>query len=198
MTPHQTDTSMLLSSGASHASPIIHVTVGTSDWSVVLAGFVGGVTILVGVAAAEALGRFRERRRRLDEVMWSMDEAVSGLLGGSPNITGEELRRKLSLFTSHLARIRSLARWPVRNSREINRELNAVYLRFALAVSQFRIDGVPPQLGPVIGLDLNRLVMGGRKTLQGYIDDGLRAAGYPTLDEWDDNNAWPTRAGGQD
>ena len=172
-----------------HPGPVpIHVTADTGLLAVFLAGFIGGLTILVGVVVTEVLVRFRERRRALETSMWEMHMAC-GSYDAAESDGAKELAHEA--YTNALAQIRGLAKWPVRHRDEIVREVDKAFTDYAVAVAARRVHGTPVRLGSLRSTRLNRLIMGDRDSTSA-INAGLQAAGYPPIDNWGDPAAWPT------
>jgi hypothetical protein len=168
----------------------VHVTVGTSAWDVVLVGLVGGITILIGVVATEVLIRFRERRRDLNQSMANLRLMSSGLLFGLGDTSSAEVRRTYFEFVETLATVGRLARWPISGSKEIRQEVGAITARYAVSIAAWRAHNTEPKLAEIMGDKINLLVAGTRSTSQSTTDEALSAAGYPRLDEWENDAAW--------
>lgn len=172
-----------------HLPPVVHVTVNTGIAPVLLAGLVGGATILLGVVVTEVLVRFRERRRELEAALWNMHLAC-GSQAAAETEAGKHVAEEA--FTNSLAQMRSLAKWPIPNRTDIVSEIDAVFGRFAVGVARRMVEGTPLLLGAIRGTRITRLVMGDRDSVAA-INSALVAAGYPTLDEWTNPDAWPER-----
>jgi len=170
-------------SGASNTTQIF-VSVHTGD---LVAGLIGGAIVLVGVLLTELLVRHRERRRRLEAAAWELQRASGGLLMGSVGeITPAELQARLSALLGQLGRIRGDARWPIRNAKAIQAEIDAVAVRLVVAVGK-EVAGHagPPRLRPILGDKLFRLVLGPSKATitRKTLDDAMRDAGLPSVED---------------
>ncbi|HTA34904.1 MAG TPA: hypothetical protein VK721_15890 [Solirubrobacteraceae bacterium] len=165
-----------------NARPVINVHSGD-----VVAGLVGGVVVLAGVVLTEMLVRHRERRRRLEEATWNLQATTHGglLIGDVEGMSGSELAARYAAFNHQLFRIRTEARWPIKNAKEITAETEEITLRLMVAVGRMGTGAAgPARLGPVLGERLALLVFGSRGGLtQRVIDERMRAEGLPTLTE---------------
>lgn len=184
--------SVVILSGRSVISPVIHVTVATSGGDILLGGVISGLTILLGVVATEMLVRVRERRRQLNEALWDLHSSAAGYLTGTGNATTAELALAYGTFAHSLGRLQSFAKWPIHNAKAIKAEVDVIYCRFAVAIAAFRAHQIQPRLGPVLGENLSNLVMRGKVGRLDSVNSALHAAGYPPVEQWDDDSAWAT------
>lgn len=160
-----------------------HVVVNSFD---LLSALIGGGVVLLGVFVTEALTRVRERRRRLDEAAWHLQSALRGglLTGRIVGKTTVEAAASYADVMHQLGRIRREAKWPIRNAKEIVAEVDAIVVRFMVAVVRHgtQKDAGPPRLGPILGSKLMTLVLRESNSSQS-LDDALKAEGLPTLAE---------------
>lgn len=172
------------------SSLVIHATLSTSVGSLALAGVFGGLTVLVGVLVTEWLVRTRERQRRLDQALHDMEVASVPMFGPPKGATREETRRWYSQFLRAIYDLRREVGWPIRNAKAIREELDQIEIRLTLAAAKLRKGTTEewPKLGEVMGKDIRRLVTDTRRP--DSINDALRAEGFPTIDRWDDEDAW--------
>ena len=162
-------------------SPVIvhvHNVVHSGD---LLAALIGGGVVLIGVVLGEMLVRFRDRRRRLEDAVWTV-LAIGTELPTASVRSGEEIRP----YIVALGRVRTEARWPIRNAKEIRAELAAIMERLMVEVARSHSQGNAIVLLGLIGPNLSRLVFGEQDVLsRERINDALRAKGLPTLDDED-------------
>ena len=153
-----------------------------SPW---LAGLIGGAVVLIGVVTTEVLVRFRERGRRIIESWWAMGAATTGLKDGNPlELPADQLLEAYGSVIEHLAKIRSDARWPVKDAGAIREEIDEIQARFMIALGLFG-DGKEgaPRLGPIVGDKLARLIFGKHRSAMAKLDARLVEAGLPTVYE---------------
>jgi hypothetical protein len=170
-------------STASSNYPIVnHVVVHSSD---VVSGLIGGAVVLLGVVLTEAFVRLRERRRRLNEAAWDLQSAMGGGLhtGKTPGMSYVELLARYQKIMQQLGRIRADAKWPIRNAKEIVTEVDAIMVRFMVAVVRFGAQkSGPPRIGPILGSKLLPLVLRDGNSTQ-VINEALKKEGLPSLAE---------------
>jgi hypothetical protein len=155
-----------------------------SGGSSIVAGIIGGAVVLIGVVLTEMLVRSRERRRRLEEAVWSLQNTMRGglLSGNVGHLSDDELDAQYSAFAAQLTRIRAEAKWPLRDAEKIVAEVDAISTRFMVAVGRWGIGRTgPPRLAPILGERLVELVIGDQEPLYAKIDAALSAEGLPTL-----------------
>ncbi|MGA9874251.1 MAG: hypothetical protein WBQ21_00390 [Solirubrobacteraceae bacterium] len=182
-------------STASNSFPIVnHVVVSSSD---VLSGLIGGAVVLLGVILTEAFVRLRERRRRLNDAAWTLQTAMGGGLatGRVPSMSNLELLNRYQMFMQELGRIRTDAKWPIRNAKQIVAEVDSITIRFMVSLARWaQNEAEVPRLGPILGSVLLPLIFReARSSLS--LDEALKREGLPSLGEAtadESHNAQPT------
>jgi hypothetical protein len=164
----------------------LHVTVsgGGGDSRAVL---IGVVTALFVVVLAESLTRHRGRRERLEEAthgfLAEMSIAQHVMRSPATDISdvGDEIFPKIA----SLGRIRSLARWPVRDHKKIRAEVDVITLRLAVAYLAWMAGKLEPgESGKIVGKGLASLVFRTPPTLKNDdLSAALAARGLPVEDE---------------
>ncbi len=158
---------------------------GPSGSAGLLAGLVGGATILIGVLAAELLVRFRQRRVDLDTSYQEMQLATAAFQWDTSDASPRELLETYNRFITYLARIRQLAKWPIRDARAIVAEVDAISADTQWPSQRPAGVGAPPELGPVLGTQLGELISPSGESVGVVVNDAFeRAAGYPTIEDW--------------
>jgi hypothetical protein len=159
-----------------------HIVVNSGS---LVSALIGGGVVLLGVFVTEALTRVRERRRRLDEAAWDLQSALRGglLTGRIVGKTTVEAAASYADVMHQLGRIRREAKWPIRNAKEIVAEVDAIVVRFMVAVVRYgtQKDGLP-RLGPILGSKLLPLVLRESSSSQS-LDEALEREGLPSLAE---------------
>jgi hypothetical protein len=167
---------------ASSPTVINHVVVHSGD---LVSALIGGGIVLAGVLLTEAFVRVRERRRRLNEAAWDLQSATRGglLVGRLADMTPSEASAGYAAVMHQLGRIRAEAKWPICNAGEIRDEVDAITIRFMVAVVRAGTQGAGhPRLGPILGSTLLPLIFREPHSVQA-LDDALKAEGLPTLAE---------------
>ncbi len=163
---------------------VIHVTniVHSGD---LVSGLIGGGVVLFGVFVTEAFVRLRERRRRLNEAAWELQSATRGglLVGRLADMTPSEASARYAAVMHQLGRIRADAKWPIQNAKKIRDEVDAITIRFMVAVVRAGTEGAGhPRLGPILGSKLLPLIFREPHARQA-LEDALKAERLPSLAE---------------
>jgi hypothetical protein len=163
---------------------VIHVTnvVHSGDF---VSALIGGGVVLFGVFVTEAFVRLRERRRRLNEGAWDLQSATRGglLVGRLTDMTPSEASSRYAAVMHQLGRIRAEAKWPIRNAKKIRDEVDAITIRFMVAVVRAGTQGAGhPRLGPILGSKLLPLIFHEPRAAHA-LDEALKAEGLPSLAE---------------
>ncbi len=167
---------------SSSPTVINHVVVHSGD---LVSALIGGGIVVAGVLLTEAFVRVRERRRRLNEAAWDLQSATSGglLVGRLTDMTPSEASSRYATVMHQLGRIRADAKWPIRNAKKIRDEVDAITIRFMVAVVKAGTQGAGhPRLGPILGSKLLPLIFREPHAAKA-LDDALKAEGLPTLSE---------------
>jgi hypothetical protein len=147
---------------------------------------IGGGVVLLGVFVTEAMVRVRERRRRLNEAAWDLQSATRGglLVGRLTGLTASEASSRYANVMHQLGRIRADAKWPIRDAKKIVAEVDAITIRFMVAVVRAgtRTDVGAPRLGPILGSKLLPLILREPRAAHA-LEDALKAEGLPSLAE---------------
>lgn len=168
----------------SSSPTVIHVTniVHSGD---LVSALIGGGVVLFGVFVTEAFVRLRERRRRLNEAAWDLQSATRGglLVGRLTDMTSSEASSRYAAVMHQLGRIRAEAKWPIRNAKKIRDEVDAITIRFMVAVVRAGTQGAGhPRLGPILGSNLLPFIFHEPHAAQA-LDEALKAEGLPSLAE---------------
>jgi hypothetical protein len=161
---------------------VVHAGGGSS----IVAGVIGGLVVLIGVVLTDQFTRLRERRGRLEEAWYAMQASASTLMSGNiSHLSSAELTARYAQVMSEAGRIYVAAKWPTRRAKQIRTEVDALTVRFIVAMSKWTSgrEG-PPKLGPVIGERLGALVFPDSMS-RGTVNAALKAEGLPSLEDSD-------------
>jgi hypothetical protein len=172
------------SSAHSTSPTVVHLTNVIHSGDLVSA-LIGGGIVLAGVLLSEVFLRIRERRRRLNDAAWELQSATRGglLVGRLSELTPSDASSRYAHILHQLGRIRADAKWPIRDAKKIRDEVDAITIRFMVAVVRAGTQGAGhPRLGPILGSKLLLLIFHEPRAKQA-LEDALNAAGLPSLAE---------------
>jgi hypothetical protein len=177
---------------ASPQSVIVHVTVGTGIGGLGLAGFVGGLTILLGVLAAEWLVRLRERRRDLQQATEAVFDTLTPFLQApaSAGLSADEIHAAGVRLIFVVRKVRDCARRPIKNWEAIRHETTEIWVRHAVATVEWLRGGPAPDFRKIVGVQLQSLVSGSHVDAGERVNEVLASKGLPRIEEWPTYEGW--------
>ncbi len=166
---------------------VIAVHVASGSPSAVVTGLIAGTVVVVGAVITAAFTRWRDVRRRLEDATWSLLARATRLVPGpSATLSEREIRDYFDSFLADTSRVRTYARWPIRNATAIRAEINDIQIRFTVAVGKWELHGESmPDLRALIGGTLFPLVFPQTSDAEygKRLDAALVASGLPTTQE---------------